>query len=50
MKFLIINGKLQKDSNGKLVTVPDTYDNELLKLNGKILTTDGSIVGSKFSK
>lgn len=49
MKFLIINGKLQKDGNGKLVTVPDTYDNEPLKLNGKVLKTGGSIAGSKFS-
>ena len=36
MKFLTIGGKLQKDANGKLITVPDNYAGKLIKLNGKL--------------
>ena len=31
MKFLTINGKLQKDANGKLITVSGNYENKLIK-------------------
>ena len=48
MKFLIINGKFQKDANGQLITVPDNYDNELLTLNGKLLKTSAGLVGNKY--
>ncbi len=48
MKFLIINGKFQKDANGKLITVPDNYDNEPLTLNGKLLKTAAGLVGDKY--
>ena len=48
MKFLIINGKFQKDANGKLITVPDNYDNEPLTLNGKLLKTSAGLVGDKY--
>lgn len=46
MKFLIINGKLQKDSSGRLITIPDNYDNSAITLNGKLLKTGGGIIGS----
>ena len=46
MKFLIINGKLQKGGNGKFVTVPDNYNNEPLKLNGNVLMIGGKVVGN----
>lgn len=46
MKFLIINGKLQKGGNGKFVTVPDDYNNEPLKLNDKVLMIGGKVVGN----
>ena len=46
MKFLIINGKLQKGGNGKFVTVSDDYNNEPLKLNGNILMIGGKVVGN----
>ena len=46
MKFLIINGKLQKGGNGKFVTVPDNYNNEPLKLNDKVLMIGGKVVGN----
>lgn len=48
MKFLIINGKFQKDANGNLITVPDNYDNEPLTLNGKLLKTSAGLVGNKY--
>ena len=42
MKFLKINGKIQKDSSGKPIVLPDDYKNgKLVKLNGNILTSDG---------
>lgn len=42
MKFLKINGKIQKDLNGKPIVLPDTYESgKLVKLNGNILTSDG---------
>ena len=42
MKFLKINGKIQKDSSGKPIVLPDAYENgKLVKLNGNILTSDG---------
>lgn len=46
MKFLTINGKLQRDSAGRLITIPDNYDNQALTLNGKLLKTGGGIIGS----
>ena len=48
MKFLIINGKFQKDASGKLITVPDNYDNEPLTLNGKLLKTSAGLIGDKY--
>ena len=50
MKFLIINGKLQKDSSGRLITIPDNYDNQALTLNGKLLKTGAGLVGSNILK
>lgn len=44
MKFLTINGKLQKDANGKLITVSDNYENKLIKLNGKLLKHNNKLV------
>ena len=44
MKFLTINGKLQKDANGKLITVSDNYGNKLIKLNGKLLKHNNKLV------
>ena len=49
MKFLIINGKLARMSNGDFITVPDNYNNELLTINGKLLTVGGAIVGKNFT-
>ena len=48
MKFLIIDGKFQKNTNGQLITVPDNYDNELLTLNGKLLKTSAGLIGNKY--
>lgn len=49
MKFLKIDGKLQKDAQGKFITVPDNYDNEPLTLEGKLLkTSTDKIIGDKF--
>lgn len=50
MKFLTINGKLQRDSAGKLITIPDNYDNQALTLNGKLLKTGAGIIGSNILK
>lgn len=50
MKFLTINGKLQRDSAGRLVTIPDNYDNQALTLNGKLLKTGAGIIGSNILK
>lgn len=44
MKFLTIDGKLQKDANGKLITVPDNYAGKLIKLNGKLLKHNNKLV------
>ena len=44
MKFLTIDGKLQKDANGKLITVSDNYENKLIKLNGKLLKHNNKLV------
>ena len=49
MKFLIINGKLARMSNGDFITVPDNYNNEPLVINGKLLTVGGAIVGKNFT-
>ena len=49
MKFLTVNGKFMRNSAGKLITVPDNYDNEPLKLDGKLLTFGGAVIGSKTS-
>ena len=49
MKFLIIDGKFQRNANGQFITVPDNYDNELLTLNGKLLkTSEGRLIGNKY--
>ena len=48
MKFLTINGKLQRNANGQCITVPDNYDNELLTLNGKLLKTSAGLIGNKY--
>ena len=50
MKFLTINGKLQRDSAGRLITIPDNYDNQALTLNGKLLKTGAGIIGSNILK
>lgn len=50
MKFLTINGKLQRDSSGKLITIPDNYDNSAITLNGKLLKTGGGLIGSNIIK
>ena len=50
MKFLTINGKLQRDSSGRLITIPDNYDNQALTLNGKLLKTGAGIIGSNILK
>lgn len=50
MKFLTINGKLQRDSSGRLITVPDNYDNSAITLNGKLLKTSGGLIGSNIIK
>lgn len=44
MKFLTIDGKLQKDANGKLITIPDNYAGKLIKLNGKLLKHNNKLV------
>ena len=49
MKFLIINGKLARMSNGDFITVPDNYNNEPLVINGKLRTVGGAIVGKNFT-
>lgn len=41
MNFLTINGKPQTH-NGKFITVPDGYNDELIKVDGKLLKTNGS--------
>ena len=47
MKFLLINGKLYKrNSDNKIITVPDDYNNEPLKLNGNVLMIGGKVVGN----
>ena len=48
MKFLIIDGKFQKNANGQFITVPDNYDNELLTLNEKLLKTSAGLIGNKY--
>ena len=47
MKFLLINGKLYKrNSDNKIITIPDNYNNEPLKLNGNVLMIGGKVVGN----
>ena len=48
MKFLRIDGKLQKDAQGKFITVPDNYDNQPLTLEGKLLKTSAGLIGNKY--
>lgn len=43
MNFLTINGKPQTH-NGKFITVPDGYNDELIKVDGKILNTNGGTI------
>lgn len=50
MKFLLINGKLYKrNSDNKIITVPDDYNNKPLRLNNQLVKTNTSIVGSNHS-
>lgn len=49
MKFLIINGKIQT-LNGKPIIVPDTYDNNLIKIGDRIVKTGSGLIGSKHSE
>lgn len=44
MKFLTIDGKIQAQ-NGKPILVPDTYNNELIKLNGNLVKTKTNLIG-----
>ena len=48
MKFLIINGKIQT-LNGKPIIVPDDYDDNLIKIGGKLVKTVTNLIGSKHS-
>ena len=48
MKFLTINGKIQT-LGGKPITVPDSYDNDLIKIGGMLVKTGTSLIGSKHS-
>lgn len=41
MNFLTVNGKPQKH-NGKFIIVPDGYNDELIKVDGKLLKTNDS--------
>lgn len=41
MNFLTVNGKPQTH-NGKFITVPDGYNDELIKVDGKLLKTNDS--------
>ena len=49
MKFLTINGKLQIDANGKLITAPDGFEGKLIKLNNKLLKNENKLVKGKNS-
>ena len=50
MKFLLINGKLYKrNSDNKVITVPDNYNNKPLRLNNQLVKSDTAIVGSNHS-
>ena len=48
MKFLIINGKIQT-LGGKPIVVPDDYDNDIIKISGKLVKTGTGLIGSKHS-
>ena len=48
MKFLTINGKIQT-LGGKPITVPDSYNNDLIKIGGMLVKTGTSLIGSKHS-
>ena len=48
MKFLTINGKIQT-LGGKPITVPDSYNNDLIKIGGKLVKTGTGLIGSKHS-
>ena len=48
MKFLIINGKIQT-LGGKPIVVPDDYDNDTIKIGGKLVKTGTGLIGSKHS-
>lgn len=49
MKFLTINGKLQIDANGKLITAPDGFEGKLIKLNNNLLKNENKLVKGKNS-
>lgn len=44
MNFLTVNGKPQTH-NGKFITVPDGYNDELIKINGKLLKLGENLAG-----
>lgn len=44
MKFLTINGKLQIDANGKIITAPDGYEGKLIRLNNKLLKNNNLFI------
>lgn len=48
MKFLTINGKIQT-LGGKPITVPDSYNNDLIKIGGMLVKTGSGLIGSKYS-
>lgn len=47
MKFLTINGKLQIDANGKIITAPDGYEGKLIRLNNKLLKNNNFFIRGK---
>lgn len=44
MKFLTVNGKIQV-RNGKPITVPDNYDNSLIKIGNNLVKTSTGLIG-----
>ena len=48
MKFLTINGKIQT-LGGNPITVPDSYNNDLIKIDGMLVNTGTGLIGSKHS-
>lgn len=44
MKFLTVNGKIQV-RNGKPITVPDDYNNNLIKIGSNLVKTSTGLIG-----